>query len=91
MAPGGTIYPLTVSFDKLEVPALALNMAGIRVQGSFIAARYLHRKMLDFAAMHDIKPVLQTWPMTVEGIKEAFKRLDENTMRYRGVLVAADV
>lgn len=88
MAKGGAIYPLTVSFDKLEVPALALNMAGVRVQGSFIAARHLHRRMLDFAAYHEIKPVLQKWPLSVRGIKEAFKRLDENTMRYRGVIVA---
>ncbi|KAE9372782.1 GroES-like protein [Stipitochalara longipes BDJ] len=88
MAKGGAIYPLTVSFDKLEVPALALNMSGVRVQGSFIAARHLHRRMLDFAAYHEIKPVLQKWPLTVQGIKEAFKRLDENTMRYRAVLVA---
>ncbi len=88
MARGGTIYPLTVSFDKLAVSAMAMNMGGLRVQGSFIAARYVHRKMLDFAALHNIKPVLQKWPMTVEGIEEAFKRLDENTMRYRGVLVA---
>ncbi|RDW59935.1 alcohol dehydrogenase-1 [Coleophoma cylindrospora] len=88
MAKGGAIYPLTVSLEKLQLPALALNMAGIRVQGSFIAARYLHRKMLEFAAFHDIKPVVQKWPMTVQGIDEAFKRLDENSMRYRGVLVA---
>lgn len=88
MAKGGAIYPLTVSFDKLEVPALALNMSGVRVQGSFIASRHLHRRMLDFAAYHEIKPVLQKWPLTVQGIKEAFKRLDENTMRYRAVVVA---
>lgn len=88
MAKGGAIYPLTVSFDKLEVPALALNMSGVRIQGSFIAARHLHRRMLDFAAYHEIKPVLQKWPLTIQGIKEAFKRLDENTMRYRGVVVA---
>jgi D-arabinose 1-dehydrogenase-like Zn-dependent alcohol dehydrogenase len=88
MAKGGTIYPLTVSFDKLEVPALALNMSGVRVQGSFIAPKHLHRRMLDFAAYHEIKPVLQMWPMTLQGIKEVFKRLDENTMRYRGVVVA---
>ena len=88
MAKGGAIYPLTVSFDKLEVPALALNMSGVRVQGSFIAARHMHRRMLEFATYHAIKPVLQTWPLNVPGIKEAFKRLDENTMRYRGVLVA---
>jgi D-arabinose 1-dehydrogenase-like Zn-dependent alcohol dehydrogenase len=90
MAKGGAIYPLTVSFDKLEIPALALNMSGIRVQGSFIAPRHLHRRMLDFAAYHEIKPVLQKWPLSVEGITEAFKRLDENSMRYRGVIVAEE-
>ncbi|RFU31121.1 hypothetical protein B7463_g5204, partial [Scytalidium lignicola] len=87
IAKGGTIYPLTVAFDKLQISAFALSTAGIRVQGSFIAARNLHQKMLEFSAYHDIKPVIQKWPMSEEGINEAFKRLDENSMRYRGVIV----
>lgn len=90
MAKGGAIYPLTVWFDKLKIPALALNMSGIKVQGSFITPRHLHRRMLNFAAYHEIKPVLQKWPLSVEGIMEAFKRLDENSMRYRGVIVAEE-
>ena len=87
MAKGGIIYPLTVASEKLELSAFALNMAGLRVQGSFIAPRHLHQKMLEFSAYHNIKPVIQKWPMSEQGIKEAFKRLDENTMRYRGVIV----
>jgi D-arabinose 1-dehydrogenase-like Zn-dependent alcohol dehydrogenase len=45
-------------------------------------------QMLDFAAHHGIRPVIETFPMTIEGIEEGFKKLSEGKMRYRGVLVA---
>jgi D-arabinose 1-dehydrogenase-like Zn-dependent alcohol dehydrogenase len=44
--------------------------------------------MLKFAAFHGIKPVIETFPMTEEGIEEALHKLDEGKVRYRGVLVA---
>lgn len=43
--------------------------------------------VLDFAALHRIKPVVQTYPMTEEGIKEAMDKLDRGEVRYRAVLV----
>jgi D-arabinose 1-dehydrogenase-like Zn-dependent alcohol dehydrogenase len=88
MAKGGTIYPITISLDTLALPALAMNMSGIGVQGSLIASRFLLKKMLDFAAYHEVKPVVQTWPMNVQGIKEAFTSLETNHLRYRAVVVA---
>lgn len=71
MAKGGATYHLIVLFDKLEVPALTLNMSSVRVQGLFITSRHLYRRMLDFAMYHKIKLVLQKWPFSVKGIKEA--------------------
>jgi D-arabinose 1-dehydrogenase-like Zn-dependent alcohol dehydrogenase len=44
--------------------------------------------MLEFADFHGIKPVIETFPMTGQGIEEALQKLDEGKIRYRGVLVA---
>jgi hypothetical protein len=37
--------------------------------------------------LHDVKPIIEQFPMTREGIEESLKRLEEWNMRYRGVLV----
>ncbi|KAI9813609.1 MAG: hypothetical protein M1827_003679 [Pycnora praestabilis] len=88
MQAGGTIYPLTVSADNLSVPSLPFIQSRSRFQGSIVAPRYIHNKMLEFAAFHGIKPIIMEYPMNVEGMAEAMKTLDEGKMRYRGVLVA---
>lgn len=87
MAPGGTLYPLTVSPDDFKIPYMPIIAGELRIQGSLVAARQVHRDMLDFAAHHQIRPIIQTFPMTVEGITESMKILEDGKMRYRGVLV----
>lgn len=86
--PGGTIFPITVSGSELNVPAMPIMLAGIRVQGSMPCSRGLHVKMLRFAALHDIRPIVEEFPMSVDGIEDAMARLEEGRMRYRAVLVA---
>lgn len=44
--------------------------------------------VLDFAALHNIKAVIQEFPMTEEGIKEAIDRLEAGKVHFRAVLVA---
>lgn len=88
LAPGATIYPLTVSKDDLTIPYGPINSKELRIQGSVVAARNVLMQMLDFAAHHNIRPIIETFPMTIEGIEEAFKKLEDGKMRYRGVLVA---
>lgn len=88
MAPGGTIYPLTVSSDDLKMPYMPIISQGLNVQGSLVAARQIHREMLEFAAKHAIRPIIQTFPMTLDGVNKAFETLENGQMRYRGVLVA---
>lgn len=88
MAPSGTIYPLSVSEGDLKMPYMPVIQSGLNIQGSLVAAREIHREMLEFAAVHDIKPIIEKFPMNVEGVEKAFKRLEEGSMRYRGVLVA---
>jgi D-arabinose 1-dehydrogenase-like Zn-dependent alcohol dehydrogenase len=88
MAPSGTIYPLSVDSGELKLPYMGLLLNGLRVQGSLVAARQIHREMLEFAAHHQIKPIVQTFSLNVDGITDAFNRLESGEMRYRGVLVA---
>lgn len=88
MAPSGTIYPLSVSNDDLKMPYMPILMSGLKIQGSLVAARQIHREMLNFAGVHNIRPIIQTFPLNVEGINDALETLESGKMRYRGVLVA---
>lgn len=71
----------------LNFPCFPLNAGCFRIQGSAVAPRRNFRKMLDFAALHQIRPVIMEFPMSVEGIEEAFQKLEDGKMRYRAVLV----
>lgn len=59
----------------------------LHLQGSLPASTALHRDMLKFSARHGIKPMLTPFPMTLNGIQQAFKALEQGEVRYRGVLV----
>lgn len=87
MAPNSTIFPITVSFGDFAIPHLPFIQSGITIQGTIVAARAVQRQMLQFAALHSIKPVLMQFPMTVDGITEAMDTLRSGKMRYRGVLI----
>jgi len=88
MAPRGSIYPLTVSDGNLEIPSQTVIESGLKIVGSLVAARQVHREMLEFANRHGIKPMINTFPMTKEGVEQGFEALTSGKMRYRGVLVA---
>jgi len=87
LAPTATIVPLTVSQGNFSIPQMPLILKGITVQGVAVAARAVHRQMLAFAALHNIKPIIQEFPMTEDGITEAMDTLRNGKMRYRGVLI----
>jgi len=88
MASDGTIYPLTVSSAATPIHLHALVMKGIRIQGSTVAARPSIRRMLHFAAIHGVKPIMMEWPMNEKGIEDAMEALRTGKMRYRGLLNA---
>ncbi|KAJ6521940.1 chaperonin 10-like protein [Mycena vulgaris] len=87
MKPTGAIYPLTVSAGDLTIPFIPIVGLGLTIQGSSVASRSVQRKMLDFAARHKIKPIIERFPMTRSGVEEGMARLRDGKMRYRGVLV----
>lgn len=89
MAPGGTIFPLGLSGGNFSFPYVPIIVKGLRIQGVLVAPRNTHNKMLQFAAFHKIRPIIQTFPMSVEGIEEAMEKLREGQVRYRAVLVGS--
>ena len=86
MAPTGKIFPLTVDEGDFKIPHMGLVAAGLTIQGSVVAARSVHRHMLEFAALHSIKPIIMEFTMTEDGITDAMDTLRDGKMRYRGVL-----
>jgi D-arabinose 1-dehydrogenase-like Zn-dependent alcohol dehydrogenase len=90
MAPSGVISPLSIDANDLKIPYMPLLLNGLRVQGGIVSARQVHRDMLEFAALHNIKPVKMTFPLTLEGVSDSLKTLEDGKMRYRGVLIAGN-
>ncbi|OTB05525.1 hypothetical protein M426DRAFT_319796 [Hypoxylon sp. CI-4A] len=86
MAPGSTIHPLPVTEGNFEIPYFPMLANAINIQGCVIAPRYIHKQMLEFAALHKIKPVVQLFPMTEAGIKEAMDKLDQGQVYFRAVI-----
>ena len=91
MANDSTIFPLTVSQGNFEIPYMRWLLAGIRIQASLVASRNIQRQMLEFAARNHVKPILNMYPMTVDGITDAMQTLRDGNMRYRGVVVPEDL
>lgn len=87
LASRAVIYPLTVNGGNFEVPYMSLILQGLSVQGTLVASRNHHRQMLAFAALHQIEPIVQKFPMTEDGIKDAMDKLDKGQVYYRAVLV----
>jgi D-arabinose 1-dehydrogenase-like Zn-dependent alcohol dehydrogenase len=86
MSPGAKIFPLSVSSDNFEFPYMPMISNGFTVQGMIVASRNVHERMLDFASLHQIKPVVELFDMTEEGILDAMTKLDQGNVHFRAVL-----
>ncbi|OJJ32708.1 hypothetical protein ASPWEDRAFT_116085 [Aspergillus wentii DTO 134E9] len=86
LAPTATIHPLTLGPGDLAIPNLSVLFGGYRIVGSLICTRCQKNQMLDFAARHNISCIVETFPMTLDGVNEAVNRLKDGKMRYRGVV-----
>lgn len=88
LAPRASIYPLSVAEGDLTIPYMPIIVKELTIQGSMVAPRHVHRAMLEFAARHNIRPIIEEFPMTLDGVNKAMDRMESGKMRYRGVLVA---
>ncbi|KAI0450107.1 GroES-like protein [Xylaria acuta] len=86
LAARATIYPISVSSGNFEIPYMPMLLNGITVQGSVVAPRLVHERMLEFAARHQIKPVVELFDMTEEGILDAMEKLGQGKVHFRAVL-----
>ncbi|KAH7040246.1 chaperonin 10-like protein [Microdochium trichocladiopsis] len=87
LAMRANVYPLSVSAGNFEIPYMPLLAQGLNVVGSLVATRVMHREMLSFAAVHGVKPVIETFPMTEEGVNDAIKKLNDGKVHFRAVLI----
>jgi D-arabinose 1-dehydrogenase-like Zn-dependent alcohol dehydrogenase len=60
---------------------------GYNIRSSLVASRAVHDDMLTFAAHHDVKPTIEKFEFSEEGFAEAFKKMSEGKLRYKGVLI----
>lgn len=80
------IFPLTISPEDFKINAFALVTQEITVLGMCASTPTQVNQMLDFAARHEIQPMIEEFPMTEEGINAALIKLDQGKLRYRAVL-----
>lgn len=92
LAPMASIYPLTITdFEtKLEIPFMSFLLTGRRFIGSTVPPKIVYIQMLEFAALHKVKPVIEAFPLTKQGVEDSLKKLDQGKIRYRGVLYAQE-
>ena len=86
MNPDSTIVPLTVGSGDMVHPYEDIVEKQLKIYGSIVGKRYTHRKMLEFAARHNVRAMIEELPMTEEGLNTAFERLEKGDVRFRFVL-----
>ncbi|KAF2001269.1 GroES-like protein [Amniculicola lignicola CBS 123094] len=91
LARAGNIIPLAAPNGDLSLPAFQMFFDGYNVRSSLVASRAKHDEMLEFAAVQGVKPWVEKFDLTEDGLLEAITKMKGNKMRYRGVLVAKDV
>jgi len=85
LAPNGTLVIMgAASHEDIPVNPFALVMGQKRVAGSAAGSSALTADMLNFSALHKIKPVVEVFPSSK--INDAFDKVKKGTIRYRAVV-----
>jgi uncharacterized zinc-type alcohol dehydrogenase-like protein len=84
LKPGGRLHLVGATLEPLDLSLFSLLMGQRSVSASPVGSPATIARMLDFAARHDIKPVIETYPM--EKVNDAMERLRSGQARYRIVL-----
>lgn len=89
LAGRASVFPLQIPEDMnapLSVPHMPFLMKSLNVIYSTNRRHDAYDKLLAFAALHGVKPMIEKFPMSTEGVEQSLKKLEEGKMRYRGVL-----
>jgi len=87
MAPFGHIILLGLTSEPLTLPYLLIMTKEISIHGALSSKPSEFDAMLEFASEHNVRPVVEEFPMTEEGAAAAIAKLENGSIRYRGVLV----
>ena len=86
LATNGVLCFLGIPVSSLNVPLIPLIFGQKSVVGSVVGGRHFMREMLEFAAVNQIKPMIETVPLSQ--INEAMDKVAANKARYRIVLLS---
>ncbi|KAI9649123.1 hypothetical protein NHQ30_001690 [Ciborinia camelliae] len=86
----GTIYPQTVQSGDMSFPFLQWFTKDLAFRAVTGASRLEYQQMLEFAIRHDVKPMIEKFPFSLEGVRGAEKAMREGTVRYKVVLDVRD-
>lgn len=80
----GHIYCLGITGADITLSALPLIVQEKGISGLIVGSRYETRQMLEFAAKHDVRPLVEVF--RADEVNEVFERLERGEVRYRAVL-----
>ena len=84
LKPRGRLHMVGATLEPMDIGVFGLIGRQRSVSGSPVGSPAVIAEMLEFAARHDIRPVIETYPM--EQVNEALERLASGQARYRIVL-----
>lgn len=84
LKPKGRFHYVGATLEPIEVQAFSLIPMQRSISGSPVGSPSTIAMMLDFAKRHQIKPIVQTFPMSK--VNDAIKVLESGQARYRLVL-----
>jgi len=80
----GTFCTVGIPEEPLKIPAFALLGAQVNATASGIGSIEDIKQMLEFAAKHNVRPIIERLPM--EKANEGIKKMRDGTVRFRVVL-----
>lgn len=84
LRPKGRLHLVGAALEPLDLGAFPMIVGQRSVSGSPVGSPVTIATMLEFAARHDIKPVIETF--TFDRVNDAIERLRSGKARYRIVL-----
>lgn len=84
LRPRGRLHFVGATLDPLDLGVFPLIMGQRSISGSPVGSPANIARMLEFAAHHDLKPVIETYRF--DQVNEALERLRSGQARYRIVL-----
>lgn len=86
LANDGVFCLVGLPVSTLNIPLVPLIFGQKKIAGSVVGGRRFMKEMLEFAAINQIKPMIETMPLSQ--INQAMDKVAANQARYRIVLIS---